>query len=679
MSPPIEKTLRKAESFIKLGQLDLAESLLKEILKKFPKNKRAIQIQQKLKSTNESTKATHTELPQKNLQDLMVLLNQNHFKELLLKAHLIVGSFPKSAILLNLMGAANTGLKRYETAILNYQTAIQIDPLNSDTYNNMGNSLREKGDLFEAIKCYQRALKIKPDFALVHKNLGISLVEIGDFDAAIESYEKAINIKPKYTQVYVELGNVLKLKGNLNAAIEAYQRFIQIEPNNAEMNFKIGNALRDKGDLEAATESYQKALKTKPDYSEVHNNMGLVLEQNGDLDAALESLKKAIIFNPYSSEININIGNILKNQGKLDCASEYYNTALRINPSSAPANLNLGVISKIKGDLEKSIEYCRKALTINPNYAEAHFNEALALLLLEDFKSGWSKFEWRFNWENNIGKALETTKPAWQPGERKRVLLWGEQGLGDQVVFASLIMNLYALSSKLIIQIEERLIPLFKRSFPNDITFCSQRNPVPEVSYDVHISMGSLAKYFRPSRDSFKQTSKGWLAADKSQVSCLRSKILSCEFDILFGLSWDTATPSPGAENETINLSDIVKVLSSQRVKLVNLQYGDVANQMAALKRSLGIEMIEVLEIDKKEDLDGLATLISACDQVLTIDNVTAHLAGALGKKTHVLLPYSCDWRWGQKRNNSYWYESVRVYRQTRTNDWSDLLKELKI
>ena len=123
-----------------------------------------------------------------------------------------------------------------------------------------------------------------------------------------------------------------------------------------------------------------------------------------------------------------------------------------------------------------------------------------------------------------------------------------------------------------------------------------------------------------------------------------------------------------------ISLEKMATALATPNVKLVCLQYGDLANQISDLHASTGIEVIQVPEIDNKEDIDGLAALISACDRVVTVDNITVHLSGALGKETQLLLPYSCEWRWGIKRSRSYWYNSVQLYQQTKVGDWGDAL-----
>jgi ADP-heptose:LPS heptosyltransferase len=299
-------------------------------------------------------------------------------------------------------------------------------------------------------------------------------------------------------------------------------------------------------------------------------------------------------------------------------------------------------------------------------------------LKLQDFEAGWSLYEWRWKRTEAFGNPLQSSKPLWKPSKKQRVLLWCEQGVGDEVMFASLIPDLYSSSSKLIVLTDKRLIPLFRRSFPDDIDFRPSNEVVSETEYDSQISMGSVPLHFRQSIDSFKHSAQGWLSASTVKVKKLRSQLLSDGSETLIGISWhSTNSKKSKARNKAIPLNQIAPFLHSSKVKLVSLQYGDVDHEIKKLLIDFGIKVIQVPEIDNMNDIDGLAALISACDEVVSIDNVTAHLAGSLGKQSKILLTSSCNWYWGQGQQNSYWYNSVHLYRQTKIGDWEHVIKQL--
>jgi len=270
---------------------------------------------------------------------------------------------------------------------------------------------------------------------------------------------------------------------------------------------------------------------------------------------------------------------------------------------------------------------------------------------------------------------LETSKPLWNPSMRQRVFLWGEQGLGDEIMFASLILDIHSSSSKLIVQTDPRLVDLFKRSFPDSIEFRSRDEIVSETEYDAHLPLGSAPLHFRQTLESFKGRSEGWLSACSTRANILRSELLCDDSEVLIGISWHTTAHRNGAKNRLIPLNQIAQMLQAPKVRLVSLQYGDFVNEIKKLSTDYGIKVAQVTEIDNMNDVDGLAALISACDRIVSIDNTTVHLAGALGKETNVLLPFACEWRWGQGSQDSYWYDSMQLHRQVKIGDWEHVIK----
>ena len=210
---------------------------------------------------------------QEHLQSIISLFNQGQLQQALSESSQLLERFPNSVILYNIAGACNAGLMQFDAAINNYKKALKINPYYADAYSNMGNVLKDKGDLEAAIESYKQALKIKPDYAQAYSNMGIALKGKGDLNAAISSYKQALKIKPDYAEAYNNMGSALNDKGDLEAAIESYKQALTIKPDYAEAYNNMGIALKDKGDLEAAIESYKQALKIKPDYAEVYRSL----------------------------------------------------------------------------------------------------------------------------------------------------------------------------------------------------------------------------------------------------------------------------------------------------------------------------------------------------------------------------------------------------------------------
>ena len=564
-----------------------------------------------------------------------------------------------------------------DAAIKAYKDVLTIKPDYADAYYNLGNILQNKGDLDAAIESYKKAIKIKPDYAEAYYNMGIVLKEKGDLDASIESYKQAIKIKPDYAEAYNNMGVSLKDKGDLDAAIESYQQAIKIKPDYAEAYYNMGPALKDKGDLDATIESFKKAIKIKPEYADAYLNMGVALTDKGDLASAIKIYNQAIKIKPDYAEAYNNLGNCLADKGKLDSAIKIYNQAIKIKPEYAEAHNNMGVSLQYKGDLEAAIVSFKQAIKIKPDYADAYKNKSYAYLLKMDFQNGWSAYEWRWNIAVLDSRPLSSSRPIWDGQINKRVLLWPEQGIGDEIMFMSVAQELAAQCERLIIKMDDRLIPLFCRSFGHQIEIVGKNVDVDEDEYDFHIPMGSAVKFFRSYESDFEKTSGGVLHANLQKVEEFKQKLNIAPEKKLIGLSWGSENRKIGTK-KSINLEALLSKFDPLRYEFVNLQYGDVLDQLEKGRKATGITIHQIDSVNNRDDIDGLSAIIAACDYVVSISNVTAHLAGALGKNTHILLHYTPDWRWQLNRKDSPWYKSITLYRQENFDDWSSPLEALK-
>jgi hypothetical protein len=259
----------------------------------------------------------------------------------------------------------------------------------------------------------------------------------------------------------------------------------------------------------------------------------------------------------------------------------------------------------------------------------------------------------------------------------RRVLVWGEQGVGDEVMFGGLLREFRGLCGEMLVQLDRRLVGLFERSLPG-VKFFVRGEVVDEGLYDEQIPIGSLARYLRPSRESFEGKGGGYLKAKAGLREHFRERMGVGSGERVIGLSWKSAAPETGAAR-SLGLEELVSALSAvgQKVRFVNLQYGDVEADIRGVRERLGVEVYSESEVDNREDLEGLAGLIEACDEVVSVGNATAHLAGALGKKTLVLLPYVAGWRWLHEGDRCPWYDSVTLLRQTELGEWKKVLCEL--
>jgi len=281
---------------------------------------------------------------------------------------------------LHLLGVLAYQARRYDAAVATISRAIRQNGRNAHYFSNLGNALRDQGNLDEAIAAYRQAIGVRPDFADGHSNLGNALRDQGRLDEAIAAYRRAIGLKPDYAEAHSNLAVALRDQGGLDEAIAAYRQAIAVKPDFAKAQFGLGNALRDQGKLDDAIAAYRQAIGVQPDYAECHSNLGVVLRRRGELDAAIAAYRDAIRAKPDFAEALSHLGNALLDRGELDQAIAAYRQAIAIKPDFAEALSNLSSALRGKAKSDEAIAACRRAIAIKPDVAEAHANLANALL-----------------------------------------------------------------------------------------------------------------------------------------------------------------------------------------------------------------------------------------------------------------------------------------------------------
>tara|TARA_B100000579_G_scaffold430378_1_gene443665 strand:- start:8058 stop:9848 length:1791 start_codon:yes stop_codon:yes gene_type:complete len=544
---------------------------------------------------------------------------------------------------------------------------------------NQAFKFHSQGDIPEATKYYQQLIQQGCNDHRVFSNYGVILKNLGKLQESEISLRKAIKLKPDFADSHSNLGNILKDLGNLNEAEKFYRKAIQLNPEFDNAYYNLGNILKDLGNLNEAEKFYRKAIQLNPKIDNAHYNLGNVLKDLGNLNQAKNFYLKAIQLNPKFDKAYYNLGNILRDLGNLNEAENFYRKTIQLNPDFADAHSNLGNILAELGKLQEAELSTRKAIELKPNFAEANFNLSLLLLKLKIFKEGWDKYEWRWKCNNiNSKLLLKTNKPKWTKENRGRVLLWVDQGLGlgDQILFCSLISDFIYKVDKIILKVDKRLIPLLKRSFKNNIEFISMEESANEKEYDYHLPIGSLAKYLRKTLDSFDSLNKFSLLINKEKAKEYKKRLLNCKHKKLIGISW--TSKSKKFPSSLMTLKKMISGIYSPGIRFINLQYGDVKEEIKNVIKNLGVEVLEIEELDYFNDIDDLAALISACDEIVTIDNITATLSGALGVNTKVIIPKNSYWPYGVKDKQSYWFRSIKIFRQIKKNDWSTPLNEIR-
>jgi Flp pilus assembly protein TadD len=469
--------------------------------------------------------------------------------------------------------------------------------------------------------------------------------------------------------------------GRLSDAEYIYQQILQTEPSQPVALRLLGTLAHQVGKNDIAIDLLTKALANNPGDAEAHNNLGYAFQALGKLDDAVASYRKALAIDPNYADAHCNLGNAYNELGKTNDAVAGYRKAIAINPDYANAHSNLGLALRDLGKLDEAAASCQRALAIKPDSAAAHLNHSLILLLQGNLKEGWEEFEWGLKIEN--GKRAYTLQAEMWPGSSlhgKSILVHAEQGVGDEIMFASCVGDLMERSpGKLYLECDPRLEALFSRSFPGvhvhgktkdvDLSWLGEN-----VRPDFALPIGSLPKFFRNSVAEFPERD-AYLTPDPALVEKWRKRLAGLKCGLKIGISWKGGTEANVIKRASIPLPQWRSLLSMDAT-FINLQYGDVTEDFAALG---DVHIHDWGDNDPLTDLDNQAALISCLDLVITIDNVTVHMAGALGTKTWALLEKVPDWRWPESFGDSPpLYRSVSLFRQKRLYEWGDTLKRVE-
>jgi hypothetical protein len=302
-----------------------------------------------------------------------------------------------------------------------------------------------------------------------------------------------------------------------------------------------------------------------------------------------------------------------------------------------------------------------------------------------EWAAAWDIYDWRWRRGNPDPQAFlpplepdRLQRAARVPNEQK-VFIWAEQGLGDEVFHASMFEDAVNRFGAVTIQADGRFIPLLERSV-SGANFVERSAPVEPTRFDMHLSQGDLGYFFRRTVGDFQGLQECYLRADQARVAELRSH-LQTDSRPLVGIAWRSKNNRFGS-SKSVTLESLLPVLRNPRLRFVNLQYGDTAEELETFRREHGIEIVRCTSVNNFLDIDGHAALIEACETVLTVSNTTAHIAGALGKPTFVMLPKGEGrlWFWVNRHaRRSMWYPTVEVFEQPKHGEWDDVVSNIAV
>jgi len=509
---------------------------------------------------------------------------------------------------------------------------------------------QQDGRLSQAASIYQQILLSEPGNTDALHLSGLIALQTGQLDTAVELISLAISIKPS-GPMYYNLGLVLQTQGKLNAAVENYRKVIAINPDDAKAHGNLGAALQVQGDLDAAIKSYRRAIALNPGDAGAHSNLGVALEMLGDTDAAIKSYRQALTLNSNDAATHNNLGNALREQEQLDDAISSLRKAIALRPDYAEAHNNLGNALQDQGQLDAARACFHTALGLHPGYLEAHWNESLALLMQGRLEEGWAKYEWRFQQKEHLAddRSLFTLRPMYA-GENltgKTILLWAEQGVGDEIFFAGVLSDVIRAAGHCVIECDPRLVPLYARSFPaaEIIPKCYPPHPrtrQPDIEWQCPI--GSLPRWFRPRIDSFPRH-HGYLAPDPQRVAFWKQRFNELGPSPKVGITWRSKHRSTSRDLHYTELRQWGPILTVPGLTFINLQYDECQAELNMARKEFAVEIHAWDDINQMNDLDDVAALMAALDLVIAPTTTPAIIAGAIGAPAWMFLTRNISWK----------------------------------
>jgi tetratricopeptide (TPR) repeat protein len=607
-----------------------------------------------------------------------VLLARGEFERALAVCKRILDLTPGDIAALHNRAVALLRLSRFEEAFAACDAVLAREAGFVPALFERGNALARLARFEEALASYGKVLARAPVQAAVHidalVNRGNALLKLGRPGDALAGYDKALAVNSSHLDALVNRAIALKELKRHDEALESCARALALDPRHV-------GALTTQGNIHSALErnaealvSYERALAENPADAEILNNRSIALLALQRPEDALESAGRALAIDPRNASSYLRRGNALAALNRHEAAVADYKTAIARGLDDADSYYNLGIALHDMGRNDEAFAHFTRALALKPDHPDAGWNASVACLCTGRFKEGWELYEHR--WARHIRGTppRDYPQPRWNGEYVHGVLLvWGEQGPGDQILYASMVPELVEHADTVVIEAEPRLASLFARSFPG-VQVIAYRPELYSGRIDAHLPIGSLPRFLRPGWDAFPRYEQGYLAADADLTKKLRAR-LSPDGRKIVGLSWISKNSRVG-KSKSAELKDFETLLRSPDFRFVDLQYGDTRAEREAVEAAFGVRVERLEDIDNMNDLDGFAALVSACDAVVTVSNTTAHVAGALGRPVWVMPPHGRGrfWYWFEEREDSPWYPHARIRRQRNGQPWAELI-----
>jgi tetratricopeptide (TPR) repeat protein len=556
-------------------------------------------------------------------------------------------------------------LQRAEEA---YREALRIAPGYAEAQLNLGNALGEQGRADEALAAYAAALELKPDLLAAALNRAALLARLGRGAEALPELERLAARHPESTELLRLRAQLDIAAGGHEAALGPLREILKRDPADRAARLKLAQLLAGMHRHGGAIAELTQLRAQQPGWAEAHAAYADACMHAGREAEALAGYDAVLRLEPAHFAARASRALLLGHRGERETALASLE-ALDAESPRQPHVLNgIGLQLEALGRVREAAARFADAYAVDPGFAAANANLANACLLLGDFARGWRHQGNKWRGDELKKHPRSFACPLWQgePLAGRSLLVWSEQGLGDQIMYAGMFADLLARGAGGAFECHPRLQPLFARSFAQATVLSRGDERLAGMQFDFHAPMSALGEYLRAGWDAFPRH-RGYLKPDTARRAAWRARLDALGAGLKVGISWRGGTAHTGGAARSSSLADWGALLGQQRARFVSLQYGKCEPEIERL-RAGGLALAHWPEAI--DDLEECAALVSELDLVVSVTTTVIHLAGALGKPVWVLVPARPGWRYLLEGEAMPWYPSARLLRQGREGDW---------
>jgi tetratricopeptide (TPR) repeat protein len=561
---------------------------------------------------------------------------------------------------------------RHLEAQLCCHKALEATPDHPELLHLMALVCMNAGQLDHAVEWASRAIRkeAKPSHL---QTLAAALLRLGRQEEALQVLDKAVQLAPDDADLRRNMGTALLKAGRTGEALRCFQRVVELNSADADAAYKAGVILKEEGRLGEALVYLDRSAEAQPDHAPIFATRGFVRASLNRYEQAIEDYERAIRLDPQHAHACANLGNALRALGRPEEALAWYDRSLALTPDIANTTNRALTLMELGRFAEAGQAY-QVAIGIDPRHPALVWNYSLFQMLLGEFETSWQAREARWTIPEIAKGYPRITTPMWigkEPVEGKTVAIFQNEGAGDAIHFARYIPMLAARGARIILVVDRELCPLLAGM--SGVSHCLPKTEATVVPpFDLHIAIDSLPLAFGTRLDSIPSGS-AYLPAPEARLVQAWDHRLGPHEKLRVGLVWSGNPTHKNDRNRSMPLR-MLSALLDLDAQFVSLQKNPKPEDAATLRERAGIVDLTSLLTDFAET----AALISCLDLVISVDTSVAHLAAALGRPTWILLPYAPDWRWMLDREDSPWYPTVRLFRQSERREYGSVIARVR-